>query len=98
MYEPAGPPWTGPQPVISLSVWDITETSSGVIRWPLSAARLISSMDGRSMLAEGKSRLGKSEFIVAVLTVLMIYTVALNIDNGFLYTILPLVAEAVMSA
>lgn len=36
------------------------------------------------MLAEGKSRLGKSESILVVLTVLIIYTLALNIDNGFI--------------
>lgn len=36
------------------------ETSSCVMRWPLSTARLSSSTDGRSKLAEGRSAVGKS--------------------------------------
>lgn len=45
---PAGPPFTGPPPVNSLSAWAMVETSSGVKRWPAAAARLMSFTVGSS--------------------------------------------------
>jgi hypothetical protein len=48
LHIPAGPPFTGPPPVISLSACAIAETSAGVMRWPTAAAVLISLTEGRS--------------------------------------------------
>lgn len=44
---PAGPPRIGPRPVNSLSADEMADTSSGVMRWPLSAACFNSATDGR---------------------------------------------------
>lgn len=49
-YSPAGPPREGPRPVSALSACEMAETSSCVMRCPLSAASWISATVGISKL------------------------------------------------